>query len=145
MLYKEFHAPQRELYSCQKPVEWEVTITVHYTVITDLSLLSLTILYPSVGGVHFQTALMITQHRRTLIGQFMNVGCMAFNSYLGSTAYFVNVSCALFWSGWRFAFMSSYTALHLNQTFFFFPVRTRTPISNLAVRAKCVPKNHQGR
>lgn len=51
MLYKEIHAPQRELYGCLKPVEWEVTITVHYTVITDLSLLCLTILYRFVEGV----------------------------------------------------------------------------------------------
>lgn len=76
MLYKEIHAPQRELYGCQKPVEWEVTITVHYTVITDLSLLSLTILYLSVEGVHFQTALLITQHRHTLTGQFLYVYCI---------------------------------------------------------------------
>lgn len=33
----------REQCGCQKPVEWEVTITVRRTVITDLSLLSLSI------------------------------------------------------------------------------------------------------
>lgn len=62
---KELPAPWRELCGCQKPVEWEVTISLHYTVITYLSLPSFTILL-SVEAVHFQTALLITQRRHIL-------------------------------------------------------------------------------
>lgn len=72
--------------SCQKPMEGEVTITIHCTVITD-SLLWLAALYLSVMGVQFQAALLITHHRhslRTISGWGLQ-----------NTAYFLNVSFSL--------------------------------------------------
>lgn len=91
MLYKEIHAPQRELCGCQKRVEWEVTIAVHYTVITDLSLLRLTILYLSVEGVRFQTALVITRCW-TIYVRLCMIKFLSWQHCL----FFLNVSCALY-------------------------------------------------
>lgn len=131
-----------EQYGCQTPVEWEVTITVHHTVITDLSLLSLTI-YSTflLEGVRFQTALLITWHTHRTI----SVWKLLYHFICGSTAYFLNVSCSL--SFWRFAFMSSWTALHLKELFFFFffsfsRLHRSSSTQRRYTRLRCVSNNH---